>query len=69
MTDNTEEKKEKKLTFGANKLSLSNKSIYPKMVSRNLGGSSSVVVEVKRGKATGGDLTLSRESTSLQSNQ
>ena len=69
MTENTEEKKEKKLTFGANKLSLSSKSIYPKMVSRNLGGSSSVVVEVKRGKATGGDLTLSRESTSLQSNQ
>jgi len=69
MTDNTEEKKEKKLTFGANKLSLSSKSIYPKMVSRNLGGSSSVVVEVKRGKATGGDLTLSRESASLQSNQ
>jgi len=40
MTDNKEEKKEKKLTFGANKLSLSNKSIYPKMVSRNLGGAS-----------------------------
>ena len=69
MTDNKEEKKEKKLTFGTNKLSLSSKSIYPKMVSKNLSASSSVVVEVKRGKATGGDLTLSRESNNLQSNQ
>jgi translation initiation factor IF-2 len=69
MTDNQEEKKEKKLTFGTGKLSLGNKSIYPKMGSKSLVGSSSVVVEVKRGKATGGDLTLSRESKSLQSNQ
>ena len=57
MTDNQEDKKAKKLTLGGSKLSLGN---YPKKVTKTLGGSGSIVVEVKRGKATGGGLTLSK---------
>ena len=69
MTDKQEEeKKEKKLTFGAGKLSLGNKPIYSKMVPKSL-NDSSVVIEVKGGKARGGDLTLSREVKSSALNQ
>lgn len=57
MTDNQEDKKAKKLTLGGSKLSLGN---YPKKVTKTLGGSGSIVVEVKRGKVTGGALTLSK---------
>jgi translation initiation factor IF-2 len=58
MTDNQDDKKAKKLTLGGAKLSLGN---YPKKLTKTLGGSGSVVVEVKRGKATsGGGLTLNR---------
>lgn len=57
MTDNQEDKKAKKLTLGGSKLSLGN---YPKKVTKTLGGSGSIVVEVKRGKATGSGLTLSK---------
>lgn len=57
MTDNQEDKKAKKLTLGGSKLSLGN---YPKKVTQTLGGSGSIVVEVKRGKATGGGLTLNK---------
>lgn len=57
MTDNQEEKKAKKLTLGGSKLSLGN---YSKKVTKTLGGSGSIVVEVKRGKATGGGLSLNK---------
>ncbi len=57
MTDNQEEKKAKKLTLGGSKLSLGN---YSKKVAKTLGGSGSIVVEVKRGKATGGGLSLNK---------
>lgn len=57
MTDNQEDKKAKKLTLGGSKLSLGN---YPKKVTKTLGSSGSIVVEVKRGKATGGGLTLNK---------
>ena len=59
MTDNHEDKKAKKLTLGGTKLSLGN---YPKKVTKTLGGSGSIVVEVKRGKATGGGLSLNKGS-------
>ena len=59
MTDNQEDKKAKKLTLGGTKLSLGN---YPKKVTKTLGGSGSIVVEVKRGKATGGGLSLNKGS-------
>ncbi len=60
MTDKQDEKKTKKLTLGGSKLSLGNKSVYPKRVSKTLGGSGSVVIEVKRGKAASGGLSLNR---------
>ena len=60
MTDNQEDKKVKKLTLGGTKLSLGN---YPKKVAKTLGGSGSIVVEVKRGKATSGGLSLNRNSS------
>jgi translation initiation factor IF-2 len=55
----TEEKTTKKLTLGGAKLTLG-KTIYPKAMPRTLGSSgSTVVVEVKRGKASASGLTLS----------
>jgi translation initiation factor IF-2 len=60
MTDNQDDKKAKKLTLGGAKLSLGN---YPKKLTKTLGGSGSVVVEVKRGKATSGGLTLNRSDS------
>ena len=60
MTDKQDEKKTKKLTLGSSKLSLGSKSVYPKRVSKTLGGSGSVVVEVKHGKAASGGLSLNR---------
>jgi len=60
MTDNQEDKKVKKLTLGGTKLSLGN---YPKKVAKTLGGSGSIVVEVKRGKAAAGGLSLNRNSS------
>jgi translation initiation factor IF-2 len=59
MVDNQEDKKLKKLTLGGTKLSLGN---YSKKVTKTLGGSGSIVVEVKRGKATGGGLSLNKGS-------
>lgn len=74
MTDNQQEQKDKKLTLGGtkltlgNKLSLGNKSVYSKNLSKGL-SSSGVVVEVKRGKATGGTLSLSNNNFSSESSQ
>lgn len=74
MTDNQQEQKGKKLTLGGakltlgNKLSLGNKSVYSKNLSKGL-SSSGVVVEVKRGKATGGTLSLSNNNFSSESSQ
>ncbi len=74
MTDNQQEQKEKKLTLGGgkltlgNKLSLGNKSVYSKNLSKGTSGSG-VVVEVKRGKASGGTLSLSSNSFSSESSQ
>jgi translation initiation factor IF-2 len=59
MTDKQDEKKTKKLTLGGSKLSLGNKSVYPKKPGQTLGGGS-VVVEIKRGKVTSGGLSLNR---------
>ena len=67
----TEEKTTKKLTLGGAKLTLG-KSIYPKSMSRPLGSSgSTVVVEVKRGKASsvGPNLTSLSESSSHDQSQ
>ena len=71
MTDKQDEKKTKKLTLGGSKLSLGNKSVYPKRVSKTLGGSGSVVIEVKRGKAASGGLSLNRpgDASSLSQDQ
>ena len=70
MTDNQDNNKQKKLTLGGgSKLSLGNKSIFPKKVTKTLGGSGSIVVEVKRGKSVGGGLSLNRESRSSVSDQ
>ncbi|MDG1436551.1 MAG: translation initiation factor IF-2 [Rickettsiaceae bacterium] len=62
MTDKQDEKKTTKLTLGGSKLSLGNKSAYPKRTGQNL-GSGSVVVEVKRGKAGSSGLSLNRTSS------
>ena len=59
MADNQEDKKVKKLTLGGTKLSLGN---YSKKVTKTLGGSGSIVVEVKRGKATSSGLSLNKVS-------
>lgn len=70
MTDNGQEKKEKKLTFGGKKLSLGNKSVYSQNLSKGLTGSGGVVVEVKRGKATGGnEFSFGKENRYNESSQ
>lgn len=59
MTEEKDEKKTKKLTLGGgSKLSLGNRGVYPKGPRPSLGGNS-VVVEVKRGKASH-NLSLNR---------
>ena len=68
MTDNQEEKKTKKLTLGGSKLSLGRKSAYPGRVNKTLGGSGSVVVEVKRGKAASSGLSLNRNTAATAIN-
>ncbi len=68
MTDNQEEKAEKKLTLGQGKLSFGNRSVYPKTISKSLGSSGSVVVEVKRGKVPTGPLTVGKDRMLEMSN-
>jgi translation initiation factor IF-2 len=68
MTDKKDEQKTKKLTLGGSKLSLGNKSVYPKKPGHTL-GSSSVVVEIKRGKVTSGGLSLKIGGASAPTNQ
>lgn len=68
MTDNQEEKTEKKLTLGQGKLSFGNRSVYPKTISKSLGSSGSVVVEVKRGKVPTGPLTVGKDRMLEMSN-
>ena len=68
MTDKQDEKKTKKLTLSGSKLSLGNKSVYPKKPGRTLGGGS-VVVEIKRGKVTSGGLSLNRGGSACPNNQ
>lgn len=70
MTDNkdTEDKTTKKLTLGGAKLTLG-KTAYPRNLARTIGSSgSTVVVEVKRGKAvsSGVNLRNDREATSTE---
>ena len=67
MTDKKDEQKTKKLTLGGSKLSLGNKSVYPKKSGHTL-GSSSVVVEIKRGKVTSGGLSLKIGGASAPTN-
>ena len=67
MTDKKDEQKIKKLTLGGSKLSLGNKSVYPKKPGHTL-GSSSVVVEIKRGKVTSGGLSLKIGGASAPTN-
>ncbi len=45
-----DEKKPRKLTLGTSKLNLSNKSSHPKKITKPLGKSGAVVVEIKRGQ-------------------
>jgi len=68
MTDKQDETKTKKLTLGGSKLSLGNKSVYPKKPGQTLGGGS-VVVEIKRGKVTSGGLSLNRGGSAGPVNQ
>lgn len=63
MTENKDDKKKKKLTLGGSKLSLGNRSVYPQRTMQPLGGNS-VVIEVKRGKASDPHLSLNRAGTS-----
>ena len=70
MTNNQDDKKEKKLTLGGGKLSLNSKSLFQKKVTKNLGNSGQVVVEVTRGKAsTGNDLSLNNEVSQKNTSQ
>ena len=57
-----DEKKPRKLTLGTSKLNLSNKSSHPKKITKPLGKSGAVVVEIKRGQVVGGQVSLNRES-------
>jgi translation initiation factor IF-2 len=68
MTDKQDETKTKKLTLGGSKLSLGNKSVYPKKPGQTLGGGS-VVVEIKLGKVTSGGLSLNRGGSAGPVNQ
>ncbi len=66
MTDdkNKEQKPLKKLTLGGSKLTLG-KSVYPKLGPRNVGSQgSTIVVEVKRGKASSTGLNISNNQVS-----
>ena len=68
MTDKQEDKKTKKLTLGGSKLSLGSKSAFPGRVNKTLGSSGSVVVEVKRGRAFSGGLSLNKGVSGSASN-
>ena len=60
MTDNKdiEDKTTKKLTLGGSKLTLG-KTVHPRNLSRTMGSSgSTVVVEVKRGKAVSSEVNI-----------
>ena len=60
MTDNKdiEDKTTKKLTLGGSKLTLG-KTVHPRNLSRTMGSSgSTVVVEVKRGKAVASEVNI-----------
>ncbi|MDC0864696.1 translation initiation factor IF-2 [Rickettsiaceae bacterium] len=53
-----DKKKTTKLTLGASKLSLGRRSSVPKKLTKTLGKSGAVVVEIKHGKVVGKDLTI-----------
>ncbi len=68
MTDKQDEKKIKKLTLSGSKLSLGNKSIYPRRTGHSA-ASGSVVVEVKRGRAASSGLSLNKNPITSQSDK
>ena len=67
MTDQKDKKTVKKLTLGGAKLNLGAKVNYPKQLTKTPG--SSVVVEVKRGKAIGGSINLEQDIPDSKSSQ
>ena len=66
MIDNQEDKKPKKLTLGGSRLSLGS---YSKKAVKTLGASGSIVVDVKRGKASGSVLSLSKDNSKSNADQ
>jgi translation initiation factor IF-2 len=63
MTEET--KKEKKLTLGGGKLSLGAKSLYPNTLAKPPASAGSVVIEVKKGRASTSALKLSQPNKNV----